>query len=204
MNTPNLSNLQEVHDELFVFIWNFKHGDNIDYNFSVLQSLYNAQQNSPQKGLLRKPITIQIVSIIEAILIDFLVRLDQATTHLPSGVSPTKIEKIKEEIEKDKKKVSIEDPELGKRILYKRRLYQFNHLVKIFEKYELFGPKGDEIYTQLNKFADMRNRVHIENYHGNLEEREQHVFTDERVKELEVVLETLWKKMVTEYKRPWK
>ena len=82
----NLDNLEQVSEELFNFVWNFKHGDNIMYNFKILHSLYRAYETVDDKQLLNKPITIQIVSIVEAILIDFLTRIDEATNHLPGGV----------------------------------------------------------------------------------------------------------------------
>ena len=66
-----------------MFIWNFKHRDNIHYNFKILAALYKAMADSKKKNLFYKPVTIQIVSIIEAIFIDFLIRIDQATGHLP-------------------------------------------------------------------------------------------------------------------------
>ena len=61
------------------FIGNFKLGDNIAYNFKILQILYNAQaqlNNDNDRCLLNKPITIILMSIIEAILHDYFFRIN--------------------------------------------------------------------------------------------------------------------------------
>jgi len=198
----NLEDLQQINDELFSFIWNFLHGDNIMYNFKILQALYAARAKSVTERLFNKPITIQIVSIIEAILIDFLTRIDEATHHLPKGVDKETLNQIKADIKKDKKPHKIED-ESGERIYMIRKMYHFKQIVKILKKYELFGPANDNIYDLLSDFADMRNRVHIENYYRNLEEREARVFTNRRLSALEEILYGLWQKMTTDFKRPW-
>ena len=190
----DLSNLEKINDQLFDFIWTFKVGDNIMYNFKVLRELYFAKDNSNTTAL-NKPITITIVSIIEAILVDFIRRLGEATRHQPSNISPDKLRKIQSRIRKE----SLKD---GER--YKRRLYNYSKIIKRFKKYELFGPKDDEIYEHLTKFGQMRNRVHIENYYENFEEDEGKVFTDIRLETLETILFQLWEKMVSDYKRPWK
>ena len=189
--------------ELFEFVWDFKHGDNIVYNFEVLRSLYNARDNDPQPNLLNKPITISIVSIVEAILVDFLARIDQATSHLPAGIDIQTLTDIKSEIEKQKKPVKLDDEILGEQIYLKRKMYHFNEIVGIFKKYEVFGGKDDDIYEQLSTFGAIRNRVHIENYHRNFEERENLVFTSKRLEALEEVLRSLWLKMKVDYRRPW-
>ena len=150
----NLDDLQQVNDELFTFVWNFKHGDNIMYNFKILQTLYKARETAENERLLNKPITIQIVSIVEAILIDFLTRIDQATNHLPGGVDRETLDEIKADIEKDKKPHKMED-EFGERIYMRRKMYHFNQIVKILRKYEILGAENDDIYGLLSNFADM-------------------------------------------------
>lgn len=198
----NLNNIKEVENQLFEFVWNFKHGDNIIYNFEVLQALYEACAKSNNKNRFNKPITIIIVSIIEAILIDFLSRIDQATNHLPANVSRATLDKIKAEIESKKIPEEI-DGVVGKQIFMRRKMYQYSEIIRILKKYELFGQKKDIIYDQLEKYGNMRNRVHIENYYNNLEGKESDVFTSQRLIDLENVLTTLWQKMIADYKRPW-
>lgn len=202
LTNPNLRNLDSVSEELFTFVWNFNHGDNILYNFTVLQALYNAQGQSKTSGIFNKPITILLVSIIEAVLIDFLTRIDQATSHLPANVDRAALAKLKLEIESKKRPKRIED-KFGERIFLRRKLYHFNELVGLFKKYKLFGGEDDAIYDSLTRFGHLRNRVHIENYHRNFEDREHKVFTHARLSELETVLGELWTKMRTDYRRPW-
>ncbi|MBO6824545.1 MAG: hypothetical protein JJ890_19660, partial [Pseudomonadales bacterium] len=84
-----------------------------------------------------------------------------------------------------------------------RKMYHYNEIVELFKKHEIFGEKGDPIYNQLKHFGDMRNRVHIENYHQNLEGHEAQVFSANRLEALEETLRSLWVKMANDYKRPW-
>ena len=203
LNQILANDIDSIGAQLGEFIWSFNHGDNIIYNFEVLQALYVASNKASKRNLFNKPITVTIVSIVEAILIDFLTRIDQATNHLPANIDRATLYKIKAEVKKAKRPQKVED-DLGERIYMRRKMYQFKELVAVFEKYELFGTKGDDIYNQLREFGDMRNRVHIENYHGNFERKEHQVFTSDRLASLEKVLSELWNKMVTDYKRPWR
>jgi hypothetical protein len=92
----------------------------------------------------------------------------------------------------------------GEEYIYlKRRQYNYSDLIKTFKEHEIFGNEGDPLYEQLDNFGKIRNRVHIENYHGSSERKEQDVWTEDRVTELEDMLETLFSKMVDEYSRPW-
>lgn len=202
LKDPNLDDMDSVNEGLFKFVWNFKHGDNIIYNFTVLQALYAAQANTKSGGILNKPITILLVSIIEGILIDFLTRIDQATTHLPGNVSRETLKALKQEIENKKRPEKVND-ELGERIYLRRKMYQFGEIVEIIKQYELFGKKDDQIYKDLVNFGYLRNRVHIENYYRNFEDRETFVFNNKRLGELEDMLSKLWEKMTNDYKRPW-
>jgi hypothetical protein len=197
--TIDLADLTKVKAQLDEFNWTFKHGDNIMYNFEVLSALYGGRKNLSKAEVFNKPITITIVSILEAMLIDFLDRLHIATNHLPKNLPPETVVKIKAEIEKAKRPTKTSDG----RIYYRRKMYKLSEIVGILEKHELFGKKGSEIYRLLGFFGDMRNRVHIENYHGVLESDESLVFSSPRLASLEQVLELFWNKMVSDYKRPW-
>ena len=189
----DVSNIDSIEEQLSSFIWTFKVGDNILYNFEVLNALYIAKDNS-QKRVLNKPITITIVSIIEAILIDFIRRIGEATTHKPSNIPPDKLKKMKSKIIKDRVQVGA---------FYRRKKYYFSEIINLFQEYEIFGEKDDDIYRFLNDFGFMRNRVHIENYYENHERDEKDVFTNVRLARLESILYQLWNKMITDYTRPW-
>lgn len=199
----DLDDLDTVREKLFKFVWSFRHGDNILYNFEVLSALYAARDSSKHKRIFNKPITIAMVSIIEAILIDFLARIDQATNHLPGNVDRETLDKIKAEIESKKQPVKVKDDIVGEQIIPRRRMYNYSQIVEVLEKYGLFGSKDEGMYERLRHFGDMRNRVHIENYHQNLESLESDVFTDKRLADLEGLLSQLWSKMTSDYVRPW-
>jgi len=65
------------------FILNFKLGDNINHNLSVLALLYDYYNREDEDGkrLLCKPIIILLVSIIEAVLHDFHSRIRILTAY---------------------------------------------------------------------------------------------------------------------------
>jgi hypothetical protein len=152
----DLDDLAKVNDELFQFVWNFRHGDNIIYNFEVLAALYSARDSSDQKQIFNKPITIAMVSIVEAILIDFLIRIDQATNHLPGNVDGETLDKIKAEIESKKQPVKVKDDILGEQIILRKRMYNYSQIVGVLQKYELFGSKDDGIYERLRLYRRHR------------------------------------------------
>ena len=110
--------------------------------------------------------------------------------------------KIKEEVKKSKRPQKFED-DFGEHIYLRRKMYQFAELIGIFERHELFGNKGSSFYHKLRDFGDLRNRVHIENYHGKFDRKENKVFTSQRLTDLEATFSELWAKMVSDYKRPW-
>jgi hypothetical protein len=189
----DLSDLDSIEDQLFKFIWTFKVGDNILYNFELLQVLYNAKLDS-NNSVFNKPITITIVSIIEAILIDFIRRIGEATDHKPPNIPKDELKKMKSKIIKDRVKVGA---------IYKRKKYYFREIINLFQEYEIFGEKDDDFYNLLSEYGFMRNRVHIENYYENHEKDEENVFTNERLERLETILYQLWNKMISDYPRPW-
>ena len=63
------------------FIGNFKTGDNVNYGLRVLSLLYKHFSSSTEyeQMLLCKPIILLLVSIIEAVLHDFHVRMRDYT-----------------------------------------------------------------------------------------------------------------------------
>ena len=195
---------EQFREELGAFVWDFKIGDNLVYNYEVLLALYAGMDMYEAEGLdpkcFHKPLTITLVSIIEVILADFLDRIDGATDDLPKNVDHKAIALFKKEI-KQNKKAAKREHEGEEYIFMKRKMYHYGDLVKLFEKYEFFGGKEDPLYAKLREFGDWRNRIHIENYHNNLARDERNVFTESRLDELEEILEVLFTKMKTDYKR---
>ena len=62
------------------FFGDFKLGDNVQYNLEVLRGLYSAQAQAGDSGrFFRKPITILLASIAEALLYDLFWRMKHHT-----------------------------------------------------------------------------------------------------------------------------
>ena len=101
-------NINDVEHDLSVFIWTFKHADNITYNFNILENLYLSKGKSNNSELFNKPITIIIVSIIECILVDLLDRVNTATNHLPHNTDKNKMLNLKNDLQSNyKKKINM-------------------------------------------------------------------------------------------------
>ena len=103
MSLTLISDSKTVNKKVFGFIWSFKVGDNIVYNFRILSLLYKKkEQDSIDKDLYNKPIIIFIISILEAVFFDLMFRLSQSTDHFPKHIPSRTRKKIKEHIEKEK------------------------------------------------------------------------------------------------------
>lgn len=166
-----------------VFIWTFKKGDNIIYNFDILWALYEAKKHyTGDKTLYNKPITISLISIIECILDDFVIRIQ--------GRSSDPLPNITSQVINDfsyKKK--------GQRIEIKK-LKKFSHYINIVKKHNIFG-NVVKFYEVLDFLRDVRNKVHIQAS----KEDEDKVFTDSNLQLSEKALERIIKFMIVKYPR---
>jgi hypothetical protein len=158
------------------FIGNFKLGDNIVYNFSILNQLYLAQSNDGSQILL-KPIIIVIASITEAVLFDLYLRIEHYTSE---GV-PNITEKILDEIRK-------------------KKIDEFSKYIDNAKSKKLLG-KNAKIYEQLHNLRKLRNRVHIQNTKNHFEPDEKVAFSKARQTTAEKTLEELMKIMEERYTR---
>ena len=162
------------------FIGKFKIGDNINHNLDVLGLLYKYfdKADLEQKGLLYKPITITIVSIIEAVLYDFLWRVYKFTTEGVQGLSERVINSIR-----------------GK------DYDEFCKYIECAKKHKIFGKKDCAIYDNLQELRTLRNRIHIQNRDGHLEPDELKAFNDTRKILAEKVLEEIMRTLSREHSR---
>ncbi len=162
------------------FFCRFKTGDNIIYNLSVLEKLYNCSSHMRQgKELTVKPIVIIIASIIEAILHDFHLRI-RANVH--EGISGLVDEVL----------IYVRNKEIDK----------FEKYIKSAKKHNFFKLTDMSFYDDLDDLRKIRNRVHIQNLSRDLPENEFELF-DLTVKEkAEKILEKVVKTTSTEYARP--
>jgi|SRR3989344_6524026 len=166
-----------------VFIWTFKKGDNIIYNFDILWSLYEAKKHySGKKSLYNKPIIIILISIIECILDDFVRRIQNRSTDL----LPNFKEQVINDFKYKKKGQSVEI----------KKLEKFTHYINIVEKHKIFG-SSDNFYKALDFLRDVRNKVHIQESEAD----EYKIFTDHNLKLSEQVLERIIKYMIEKYPR---
>ncbi len=173
------------------FIANFKIGDNINYNLATLRCLYSVTRNDPLADhALRKPTIVTLVSVAEAILYDFVRRI-QSREHVAT-LSKAVVTKIK----------TKKYPELS-------------HLIAAARKHDLF--EADErFYEQLDKLRELRNRVHIQNEKRHFEANESDAFTKKRLRAAEEAVEYISKYLagrhardislhsyVADFKFPW-
>jgi hypothetical protein len=163
------------------FIRNFKLGDNINHNLSVLALLYHYYNGADENGkrLLCKPIIILLVSIIEAVLHDFHSRIRiltyEGVANLPSEI-----------------------------ILYVRSKTMKDELEKYIasaRKHDLFASKDAAFYDLLDELRRLRNRVHIQNI-NNFEPDDFNAFNNVRKAKAEQALEKTMKTLAANHPRP--
>ncbi|WP_159009335.1 hypothetical protein [Bradyrhizobium sp. S69] len=115
------------------FIGDFKVGDNLVYNSSLLCKLAEAG------SVYNKLIVVQIGSIIEAALSQIFYR---ARSFTREGV-PNILEADRAEIEK-------------------KTVEKFAVIIDVSKKYKLLDDLGADVYDELHKLRKYRNKVHIQ------------------------------------------
>ncbi len=163
------------------FIGDFKLGDNMVFNLSVLKTLYDlrsaATQN--QRANLRKPIIIMNVSIIEAVLFDLHNRIKTFTREGVANISDAVMNYI--------------------------RLKKTDELEKYIasaQKHDLFEAQDVDFYNELHELRKLRNRVHIQNTKRHFEADDVVAFSEERLVLSERALEFVMRAMARKYARP--
>lgn len=168
------------------FIWEFKKGDNIVYNFDILEELYRGRSLSKNPDLFIKPIVITIASIVECILDDFVNRIQQRVSDPLPNITPAVIADFKYK----KKGQTLEI----------KKLEKFNHYIDIARKHNIFNRPG-AFYKILDLLREVRNRVHIQNKSNSLEKDEVNVYTKKTLEFAERVLEIIIIEMMVKYPR---
>lgn len=161
------------------FIGNFKIGDNIAYNCDILSLLYENFDGTDGDGkvLLCKPIIILLVSIIDATLYDFDLRINEHVREGIRGLEDAKLEVIREE-----------------------NSYGFENLIRIASKFDLLLTPSDR-YEDLHVLRKLRNRVHIQNKFGKFEPDECDAFNIDRKKQAEAMVYLVLQTMSDNYYR---
>src|SRR3989338_10018001 len=167
------------------FIWTFKKGDNIIYNFDILWALYEAKKYyTGNKNLFNKPIINTLISVIECIMDDFVRRIRSRSSDSLPNITGEVINDFKYK----RKGQSIEI----------KKLEKFSHYIDIAEKHKTFGDIPI-FYKVLHFLRDVRNKVHIQESDAD----EDGVFTDRNLHLSEKVLERIIIFMIEKYPR-WK
>jgi hypothetical protein len=178
------------------FIWEFKIGDNIEYNLDII---FNLIKNDNNIFNYKKPISILCISVIEAIFVDLLHRLDMGTNHFPKKLTKNKSE-IKKELDKEKRVYQIsflDETYQGKKL----RNFGYKDLINFLKKFSILG-STDEVYTILQKMGHFRNRVHIKNYFNNFEKDESVVFSEKRTQKIINCMVWIFNYFEENYSRP--
>ncbi|WP_419697295.1 hypothetical protein ACN2CC_35415 (plasmid) [Mesorhizobium muleiense] len=166
-------------------------GDNIAFNLGILNCLYKSrgEGNASQKRYLQKPITLLNISIIEALLYDFHLRIKSFTRE---GVAlPQK----------------MLDAIRGKQI------DEFEKYIASAKKNDFFDLKDTVFYEKLDELRKLRNRIHIQNTKNHFEKDDSQAFSEARMilseQALEQVIKTLAEKhprdhdFVQKFELPW-
>ena len=169
--------------------------DNVNYNFDIITLLYKARKENQNDRRLNKPLLVLLVSVIECMLYDFVVRIQTHTNDLIPNLPTTIIYYFRGIRETDELKVIIE---------------------KVRAQNLLRASGNDSIYDDLEVLRKVRNRVHIQNKYHLLERDESDVFTNTRIQLVEQVLERVcgvlcnvyprWDKQplsMADFPRPW-
>lgn len=199
---------KELKRQLDTFVWDFKIGDNIEYNLNVLFQLvidHNTSSldelNSPIRDF-KKPISLLAISIIEAIMVDFLYRLYHGTAHFPASLR-IKEDEIKNRLGIETKKSKYIDLEDKEYWIYRLKNFNFMSMIEIYDELKFLG-EIQQNYESLKTMAYYRNRIHISNYFNNFEKDESRTFSKERTQKSLHSMEWFFSYFERTYPRPWK
>ena len=193
-----LKTKEQLKKELNSFVWEFKISDNIEYNLDVL---FNLIEDNDHAKDYKKPISLIAVSIIEAIMIDFLYRLYQGTSHFPQKLKD-KETVIKSKLTQETKKSKYVDSENREYWVCSLKNFDFITMIKIYQDLKLLGDYKQN-YEFLMNLAHFRNRIHIKNYFNNFEKDESNTFSESRVQKTIKAMVWFFGYFQTYYPRPW-
>lgn len=161
------------------FIWNFKIGDNINYNLGVLSELYKCCETDGVNSVkLRKPIFITVMAIIEAVLYDFDRRIREHNAERIQNLSAESI-----------------------RIIRSKKYDKLDKYIEHAKIHGFFDDVQENFYDDLHKLRIIRNRVHIQNDKNYTPSDEDRVFTMNTLCLAECALEIILRTMRKKYAR---
>jgi hypothetical protein len=150
------------------FINNFKLGDNIVYNISVLSTLYELREGvtGVKRQHVNKPIILIAVSIIEAAMFDFLDRVKKNTREGVSSLPANVINHFRA-----------------------KKIDKLEMYIVHFKKHSIFDDAEFDIYGILDELRKLRNRIHIQNEKKHFAQNDYDAFSNARLRKSEQCLE---------------
>ncbi len=179
---PNL--IKGAKMELFnnfssVIFWDFKRKDNVNYNFEITQRLIENAIKSKDKKYYYKPIYLLLAAIIECTLYDFLKKINEHRYEQVPNLSLKEISAIQD--------MSVPN--------------KFSCFNKICEKHSFLGA-DKTIYKRIERTAEIRNRIHIQNVKISTPRDESKLWTASIVKDCGRLLKEIFEIMCERYPRP--
>lgn len=159
----------------------FKTGDNIQSNLATLRFLYEVYKSASDedKSKLLKPIIIIKITIIEAILHDFHLRIRANRNEGVVGMSQDELDYIRN-----------------------KQIDEFKKYIDSAKKHDFFNEANSNMYDKLDELRVVRNRIHIQNAKF-LEPRDDSaVFTLAAKRSAERCLERVVKTVSQNHARP--
>lgn len=158
------------------FIADFKIGDNINRNLETLRVLYEmCDEDAARRRHLHKPIIITLVSVAEAMLYDFIRRIQ-------SGERVSTL------------------PKATLQALKGKQYSTLTNLVSGARAHDLLQADA-QLYEQIDELRKLRNRVHIQNDKNHFERDESKAFSAARQHRAERVLEYIGKFLAANHPR---
>lgn len=163
-----------------VFFWDFKRMDNVNYNFDVLKILCDAKKTAKNNALFNRPILLQLVAITECILYDFVRRVNEHRQEIIPNID----------------QVAIDDTRT-------KSLDEFEPVIAHIKKNNLLRMAvTDSIYDDLDNLRKIRNRVHIQDRHQQLDKNEYNIWVEGNIRLAGNVLERVIEVLCHVYPRP--
>jgi hypothetical protein len=159
------------------FIGDFKVGDNILANATALCRL--SSQND--KGIFNKLMVVQAGSIVEAALDQIIYRAQNYTKEGVPNIPDETLKKIRT-----------------------TKIERFNNIIQAMKKHKLLDGLGENIYKQLDRLREFRNRIHIQfdDEPEGVDRDDSKAFTDATVAESLTVCISILEYLSKTYTRP--
>lgn len=164
-------------DFRFNFFANFKHGDNAVHNSRVLSRLVETNED----GIFNKLIVVQAAALIELCALQIF---DRVNRHTNEGVPSITAEDLQD--------------------IRVKTINKFKTIIDNLAKYEMLKGSKIDVYDELHKLRDHRNKVHIQEIKDLASKPvdESTVFTAETVRWALELLHTVLYQLQINFPRP--